>query len=329
LDVKAGTVVQTGQVLGTFKSPELESQLAQESSTLISLQAELRRQQIQSQQMNLQNQQGVGLLEVELGAARRALARAEKSREEGILNAVDFEQAKDDLQVAELKLELARKEAEFEVDSLDFEVQTRRSNAERQLLVVTELERKVEELTIRSPVDGLVSRLLVEPGEAVGSNAPLITVVDLSAFDIEIAVAENYADEISSGTEAVITLDGVQYPGQVKSISPEVEGARVKGTVTFGDHSPATLKQNQRVSTRLILETREDVVKVPRGPFLEAGGGRQAYVVADGLAVLRPIQVGSLSVTDVEIISGLEIGEQIILSDTSRFDGAQTVLLRD
>ena len=78
----------------------------------------------------------------------------------------------------------------------------------------------------------------------------------------------------------------------------------------------------------MILETRNDVVKVPRGPFVESGGGRQAYVIEDGMAVLRPIQVGSLSVSEVEIVSGLEIGDQIILSDTARFDGAERVLLR-
>jgi len=70
-------------------------------------------------------------------------------------------------------------------------------------------------------------------------------------------------------------------------------------------------------------------MKVPRGPFLEAGAGRQAYVLEDGIAVLRPIRVGSLSVSEVEIVSGLEIGDQIIISDTARFQGAERILLRD
>ena len=76
-------------------------------------------------------------------------------------------------------------------------------------------------------------------------------------------------------------------------------------------------------------ETRTNIIKVPRGPFLEAGSGRQAYVLEDGIAVLRPIEVGSLSVGEVEIVSGLEIGDQIIISDTARFQGAERILLRD
>jgi HlyD family secretion protein len=254
--------------------------------------------------------------------------RAQKSREEGILNAVDYEKAQDDVQVATIKLAVAEKKSTFEAESLDLEVQNWRSQVERQALVVDELERQVEELAVRSPADGLVSRVQVEDHDAVSQGQPLVTVVDLSAFEVEIAVAENYADEIDPGTEAIVTYDGNEYIAQVKSISPEVEGSRVKGIVAFSDAPPAGLKQNQRVSTRLILETRTDVIKVPRGPFVESGGGRQAYVLEDGMAVLRPIEVGSLSVSEVEIVSGLDIGDQLIISDSTRFEGAERILLR-
>jgi len=76
------------------------------------------------------------------------------------------------------------------------------------------------------------------------------------------------------------------------------------------------------------MDTRVDVLKAPRGPFLEDGGGRQAYVIEDGIAVLHPIQVGAISLAEVEIVSGLELGEQLIISDTARFEGAKKVLLR-
>ena len=142
-------------------------------------------------------------------------------------------------------------------------------------------------------------------------------------------IPENYADEIAPGTEAVITYDSRHYPGAVKSISPEVEGSRVRGVVVFSGEAPDGLKQNQRVPTRLVMETRTDVMKVPRGPFLEAGAGRQAYVIEDGIAYLRPIEIGSLSVAEVEVVGGLEIGDQIIISDTTRFQGVERVLLRD
>lgn len=327
--VKPGEVVAIGDELLRVSSPEVESLLQQERSTLFSLQSEYERQRIVAKQGEIQAKQDLGLLEVELDAAQRAMNRADRTRKEGILNAVEYEKAQDDLEVAELKLELAGEKAKFQGETLQFEVSERRSRVERQQLVVDETERKLDELVIRSPVDGLVSRVMVNDRDSVTEAQPLAMVVDLSAFEIEVMVPENYADEIAPGTEAVITYDSRDYPGAVKSISPEVEGSRVRGVVVFSGQAPEGLKQNQRVPTRLVIETRPSVVKVARGPFLEAGGGRNAYVIEDGIAVLRPIEVGSLSVSEVEIVSGLETGDQIIISDTARFNDVERVLIRD
>jgi HlyD family secretion protein len=328
LQVSAGQVIEQGQILGLVESPELESRARQERSNLMSLRADLDRQRILAEQSRTRYRQSIGLLEVELEAARRAMARAERTRQEGLLNAVEYEKAQDDVKVAELKLEVSRQQADFEADSLAFELQNRESQVERQRLLVEELERQVDELSIRSPVSGLLSRLLIEDHDAVSPGQGLVTVVDLSALEIEIQVPESFADEIVIGTDAEVTYEGETFSGIVTSISPEVEGSRVRGRVAFDASPPTGLKQNQRVQARLLMDTQIDVLKVPRGPFLEAGGGRQAYVIEDGIAVRRPIQVGAISLAEVEVVSGLELGEQLIISDTARFEGAEKVLLR-
>ena len=70
-------------------------------------------------------------------------------------------------------------------------------------------------------------------------------------------------------------------------------------------------------------------MKVRRGPFLESGGGRLIYVLDGDLVLARSIVTGTRSLTEVEIVSGLDVGDTIVISDTSRFDGAASVLLRD
>ena len=99
--------------------------------------------------------------------------------------------------------------------------------------------------------------------------------------------------------------------------------------VSIAIKTPPGLRQNQRLSARLLLDRKSDALKVPRGPFLDAGGGRAVYVVSDGLARRRAIVVGTVSVTEVEILEGLEEGEEIVLSDLGPAEGAETVLLRD
>jgi HlyD family secretion protein len=187
----------------------------------------------------------------------------------------------------------------------------------------------VRELSIRAPVSGLVSRLDVEDRDAVERGRPLVTVVDLSAFEIEVLVPESYADEIGPGTPAVIRQGTEDFPGEIRGVSPEVEQGQVRGIVAFTGRVPAGLRQNQRVATRLILESRADVLKVPRGPFLEAGGGRSAFVVRGDVAELKEIRTGATSVGEVEIVEGLEVGDQIIVSDTARYGQAERLFLRE
>jgi HlyD family secretion protein len=171
------------------------------------------------------------------------------------------------------------------------------------------------------------ARLRKETLEHTIRNA-LMTVIDLSAFEIEIDIPENYADDISIGAEAEITYEGLVYGGVVSSVSPEVSGSLVEGRVMFGDELPQGLKQNQRVSTRIILSAKDDVLKVRRGPYLEAGGGREIYLVEGDLATQQAVTVGTTSITEVEIVSGLQEGDTIVISDTSRFQDAKSILLR-
>jgi HlyD family secretion protein len=163
----------------------------------------------------------------------------------------------------------------------------------------------------------------------VPASAPILTVVNLGTYEVEITVPENYAVDLAPGTGASIAYEGKEYAGRITAISPEVKDSQVKGTVVFAEAAPSGLRQSQRVSVRLLFETRTGVLKLPRGPFLESGGGRSAWVVdASGVAARRPIETGAVSVSEVEVVKGLTAGERVILSDTTEFANARTVLVR-
>ncbi len=162
----------------------------------------------------------------------------------------------------------------------------------------------------------------------MAENQPLMTVVNLTALEVELELAENQAADVTPGTAAEIAYGGRKLAGKVVAIAPEVRDSQVRGTVAFAGTPPAGLRQNERVSVRLVLDRRVRVKKLPRGPFLEAGAGRAVYVIDDGMAVRRPIQVGVTSVSEVEIVRGLSAGERVIISDTGAFEGADSVLLQ-
>jgi len=328
LSVKAGTEVKKGQLLARVDSPELVSRRVQERSTLQALQSDLGRQEIAARQAAQRAKQTADILAMRLAAAERAMTRAQELSQQGLINRVDFERAKDELELARLEAESAKQTAQFERESLTFEVQNRRLQVARQQSVVLETERQVQQLQIAAPFDGMVANVNIQDRDAVPANAPVMTVVNLAAFEVEFDVAENYASDLLPGTPAEIQYEGKPYPGKVTAVSPEIRDSQVRGTVVFDGKSPEGLRQSQRVSVRLLLERKTNVLKAPRGPFVESGGGRTAYVVEDGIATKREIQVGSMSVSEVEIVRGLQEGDQLVISDTSQFEGARTVLIR-
>ncbi|HKY31635.1 MAG TPA: efflux RND transporter periplasmic adaptor subunit [Candidatus Polarisedimenticolia bacterium] len=325
---RAGEVVSKGQLLALVDSPELTSRLEQEQATLLALRSDLARDEIAGRQARIQNAQNIELFEVRHAAAGRDLERSQRLFDEGLLNKTDYEKARDVVTVATLELQNARRSAELAAETLEVELHNRRLQIERQESVVREQQRRVGQLRIIAPFDGMVATLDVDDRDAVAVNQPLLTVVDLSTYEVELSIPENYADDVEPGTPVVIHFQGREYPGQVTAISPEVRESEVEGRAVFSGQAPAGLKQNQRVSTRIVLDARSNVLKVPRGPFLESGGGHKAYVLKEGLALLRPIEVGAVSVSEVEIVNGLEEGEEIILSDMAPFEGAATVLVR-
>jgi HlyD family secretion protein len=232
------------------------------------------------------------------------------------------------VRVAEVELEQAEGGGKLGHEVRDFEIQDRRRQIDRQRLVVADLERRVGELTLRAPFDGMVATVDVQDRDAVAPNGPILTVVDLSQLEVEVQIPESYAPDALPGTPALVNVDGREIPGRLTDVSPEVRASQVQGTVAFAGAVPEGLRQSQRVAVRLLLEKHSGVLKVPRGPFLDSGGGRQIYVLAEGLATLRSIRVGAMSVSEVEVVEGLREGEQVVLSEIQQFNGARTVLVR-
>ena len=330
LHVVAGERVIAGQVLASVDSPELTNQLEQAEALLAQRKLQLERQRIESRQQALEKRKAADLAEVAVIAARREKRRADDAMEVGAIPAIDYEKAQDDLRNAELAFEHARADADLYDERLSFESRASEFEVNAQALVVKNLRRQVDELSINSPVSGIVGDLLVEQKAAVARDMPVMAVVDLSRFEIDAMIPESYADDLAVGMTAEILASGNRYEGELVAVSPEVVNNQVASRVRFIGDSPTGLRQNQRLTTRILLAEHDDVLMVQRGQFLDSGGGRLAYVVSDDrVARRRQIETGAYSLSSVEILAGLQPGETIVISNLDPFRGAETVLLTD
>ena len=325
LKVVAGDKVAKGQPLAEIDSPELRSKLAQEQTTLAGLEAEARRALLDASVTRSNAQKALDQAGIERQAAERKLQRYQRGYDGGAVPQVDVLEAQDNLRKSEIALSHAQKDAGLQGQGASLDARNKQLLAERQRAVVAEVQRQVDALTLRAPFDGQVGQVQAVQRSNVAINAPVLSVVDLSVFEVEIKVPESFARDLAIGMPATLTSAGQPYPGEISAVSPEVVGGEVVTRLRFSDKQPPGLRQNQRLSARIVMDTRRNVLMVDRGPFLEQGGGRYAYVMDGSSAVRRPVQLGVSSLGSVEVLGGLQPGDKVVVSGSDQFGDAERV----
>ncbi|HET7612063.1 MAG TPA: efflux RND transporter periplasmic adaptor subunit [Rhodanobacteraceae bacterium] len=329
LEVHAGDKVKKDQVLAVISSPELTNKLAQEQSNADAMEVAYQQAKIDANQQRSKLQEAYDNARIDEQSAARDLKRYQQAFKKGAVSQIDVDRHNDEHEKAQIQLQHAKANLGMDDSSLALEIQAKKLAYERQKLLVADLERQVDELKVRSPVDGQVGQLFIAQTATVPKDAKLLTVVDLSALEVQVNVPESFARDLAPGMPAVISGNGKDWKGAVSAISPEVVNGEVIARVRFEGDKPRQLRQNQRLSVRILLDKRENVLTVARGSFVDESGGRYAYVVRDGIAYKTPVTLGPSSIDKVEILQGLKEGDKVVVSGTDSFNGAAKVAISD
>ncbi|WP_405222123.1 efflux RND transporter periplasmic adaptor subunit [Lentisalinibacter sediminis] len=248
-------------------------------------------------------------LRLELEQARANLAKAEQEyrrntelHEKGLLAAGAFENLK------------------FELDAL------------RAAWRLAQLEYSYTE--IRAPIDGVVAERLVKVGNTISANTPMFRVTDLEPIVSYLHVPEKEFGKIEQGQPVFITIDalpGERFRGEVERISPVVDA----GTGTFKvtvevDEEDTALKPGMFGRLDIVYDSRPARLLVPRPAVVETESGPAVYVVRDGVVERRPVQTGIAWQNRMEIVSGVEESEQVVVVGQSGLrDGARVKVVAD
>ncbi|MES2068776.1 MAG: efflux RND transporter periplasmic adaptor subunit [Pseudomonadota bacterium] len=329
LKVKAGDTVKKGDIVAELESPDLSNDLKREQASYEQLEAEVGRQRILARKQKLLARRDADQAEIERVSAARTYQRIEGAGQIGVVAKIDFLKAQDALKSAEIRAKHAELATGLENEDVDLALKTKVSQLQQQRLSRDNAQRRVDELKLRAPVDGFVGTLSVANRSVVAANTALMTLVDLSQLEVELEIPETYVADLGLGMNAEININGVKAVGKLSALSPEVVKNIVLARVRFNGAQPPGLRQSQRVSARLLIEERPNVLMLPRGPFVENEGGRYAYVLENGVARRRPIKMGATSVTAVEILDGLKEGDKVVIAGTDNFENAASVSINN
>jgi len=322
--VHAGDRVAKAEVLARLSSPELQNEYERQRTTLESMDSALAQQRIELRQQLLENRQKADLAAVTMSQQLRELQRLQAAWAVHVISEHEYEAAYDTYSSARLSYEHANQNAGLERQRMLLELRTRELARNAQSLLVDGLRQRLDALTVRSPVNGMVADLAQPDQSHVGSNMPLVTVIDLSALAIEFQVAESFASGIKPGLPADITLDGQTVHGEVTQVSPDVRDGWVTGRAKFVGAQPVGLRQNEQAAVRIVMGQHNDVLKVERGAFLDPAT-RYVYVVRGDEAIRTPVELGAASVSEIQVLRGLAAGDRVVISDTQDFNDARVL----
>jgi len=324
--VKAGDRVQRGQLLAKLDSPDLLARLSQEQETLSALRFDQRRAELEADRAAGIAEEAHAQAEVDHTSAKREFERTQKAYELGAFSEMQLLRAQDAYEKARFRVEQTRRQLERQPEQGRFEVQSRGAQVQRQRVIVDDLSRQVAALDIRSPADGQVGALQVADRGRVVKDAPLLSVVDLSLLEVEIQAPESLARDLAAEMAAELTGNGSSWQGMVSAVSPEVTNGQVTARVRFAGSQPEGLRQSQRLSVRVLIENRPDVLTVERGGLADQGNG-YAWRVDGDVAVRVPVRLGAASISRIEVLEGLKAGDHVVVSGIESLGNAERVIV--
>ena len=324
--VEAGQTVKAGALLATIASPELASRLSQEQNALAVALAQVQQMQIDNARALLEKERTRDQAQIGETAALRESERAQKAYAFKAISEIDLRRAEDAIAAAKIVRSHAMRDMALEAQALALQLQNQARLADRQKTVVQELERQVQALSLSAPFDGVVGVRALADRATVAINQPVISVVDLSAFELDLPISELYAPQLAPGLSASVQREGKRFAAEIKSISPEVQNGQLMARLRFVAEVPQALKQNQRLLVRVVLDQTKDALIIPRGAYLDQDRGQFVWVfTGENQLLKRAVTLGAIGADQVEVLSGLKVGEQLVLSAINDVENLQVL----
>jgi HlyD family secretion protein len=319
--VEPGVTVEPGTILVELINPELEQQTSNAALDVVAQEADLANLRVQLRSNLLNQRASAASVEADFERSTLQYAADSELNSEGLksdldlnLSRVQSENAARRWELEQEVLAMAQEANESQITAAIIRLE--QTQAAHELLVF-----QLGRLIVRAGTSGVLEQVPVEVGQQLSTGANVARVSDPERLKAVLDIAETQARDIQVGQYVdVDTRNGI-IPGTVTRIDPAV----VEGTVTVDVRLDGDLPRGARpdlsVDGIIQIERLEDVLYVGRPSYGQANGLISMFkILPDGHAVRTRVQLGRVSVSEIEIIEGLEVGDQVILSDMSTWD---------
>jgi len=328
--IRPGTPVKADTVILELTNPQLDQELQDAQLKLQAAEAGLTNLRVQLQNDLLATRASAATIEGEYSKAKMQAQMNEALAKDQLVSDLVLKQSKVDADQLGVRNQIAKDQLAGKVDSTRAQVAVQQSSVDQARAVMELKRRQRDELKVRAGLAGMLQLVPVEVGQQVAPGTNLARVANPARLKAEIKIAETQAKDIQLGQPASIDTRNGVVEGRVARIDPSVINGTRTVDVSLPDTLPKGAVPDLSVDGTIELERLNDVLFMGRPAF-----GQEQSVVglfkisADGSAAERvQVKLGKSSVNTVEVLSGLKVGDQVILSDMSAYDAFDRIRLK-
>ena len=324
-----GTKVEAGDVILELTSTELEQSAHEAESKAKAAEAELASEKATLQRELLDQESKSAVAHSAYEQAKMERQTNDQLAKNGLVAELVYKTSKIKEEECQKSDDIEQKRLNFSRDSIEPQLASKQAAVDQANQLAKLKLDQVEGLHVKAGMSGVLQALPVQVGQRVKPGDNLARVADPSKLKAQVKIAETQAKDIQPNQQAVIDTRNGVVKGHVKRVDPAVEQGTVTVDVAFDEELPKGARPDLSVDGTIELERLDNVVFVGRPAFGQENNtvGMFKLVAGSSEAVRTPVKLGKTSVNTIEILSGLNPGDQVILSDTSAWDSHERIRL--
>jgi len=228
-------------------------------------------------------------------------------------------------EVAKLELEQLKQQIGNQRKSAQAEIKVEELDLSMFEKALTESARLLKDARILSPRKAILTFVNNQIGAQVSAGEQIAIVSDLSQFKVEAEIADGYAEKLGTGAKAIIKIGQLQLEGTVVNITPSVKNGTIKFIVMLKDAGNQRLRSGLKTDVYVTHGIQDNTLRIPNSSYYLGAGEYDLWIIKDNKAEKKKVKLGESSFEYVEVINGLEKGDQVIISDMSPHKNKKTL----
>lgn len=319
--IEDGAIVEPGQLLVELSNTSLQLDVISREAQVVEQLNNMRSLELAQEQNRLAHKRALVDINYQIIRLQRSIARQEELVAEGLAPRANFEDIKDEydynIALRDLRLESQATDAQLQQQQL---VQLRASSAQLEKNLVF-ARNNLDSLNVRAPISGQLTAFDLEVGQSLDRGERIAQVDNPNEFKLTANIDEFYLGRVDLGQIAQYQSGGTNYGLRIAKIYPQVNNGQFEIDLIFTGETPGNIRRGQTAQTRLQLGDPSEAILIPNGAFYQDTGGNWIFVVSsDGSqAVRRNVRLGRRNLRFIEVLDGLEAGEQVVTSPYTNY----------